>query len=597
MSQINVNNFPTGISEASLAGAKCHVYVKQSDTLAALFSDPYLRNLTSNPLVADANGVFKLAYLLDGAYSVAFTDARGAPLMTAQNILATEPLTSPNVHHFTSVSALFGDMLLSYDATQTQHYAAPGDRVTASTEGLCYVIASATATDHDVETASGIKLYLADPNIVDIRAFNADPNADASAELQAAIDLWIKRLEDQIPCMLRIPCTYSFQTGLVFNFTKNIFVGGALDMRGGHLISDLQSPGTAITFSTVAGTRNLSFYDFHVVGSTNDTITVLIDGGSPSSSPQQFLYNWQLYSPKVENAPNLAMKWTGNFFECQMFGPWVMCTNHAPGTYACLMEDTNTANPSSMDIYGGSMRGGFHALFTDKVSDVKVFGGTFLNTGAECVSMVSNIAGGISGAHIENAYDGSPGTGQAGVLMTNAGFVRDLYGTSNNGNNDTLLEVYSAAQGIEVAGLRVSGGVTDALIVRSGSQKLKLYGVPRELIDFADIHAERATSFSDRGRIKRVPSATGSQTIDVAEQDWFDATLAGNVTIETPTNPVAGDELVITLQQSATGGNTVTWSAFFVVKTQIDPTASKRTTWTFRYTGGAWLEVSALAGI
>jgi len=597
MPQLDVNTYLAQTPLPDQTEIRCYVYHENSDTLAALYSDPYLRHLVANPLVGTATEPFDQAYVLDGSYSIKLFDQRDKRLAELDDLVLTTPIASPFVHQFKSVDAVFKDTLLSYAPTGAQHSAVAGHTVYAQLESLSYTVAPAAANDHAIETAGGVKLYIADPNIIDVRAFNPDPDADAATELQAAINLWIERLEAQIPCMLRIPCTYSFQTGLVFAFTKNIFIGGALDMRGGQLVSDLQTPGTAISFTTVAGVRNLSFYDFHIRGSANDTVTVLIDGGSPSSTPQQFVYNWQFYSPKIEDAPVVGMKWTGNYFESQMFGPWIICNSLAPDTYGCWLEDTNTANPSSMDIYGGSMRGGTHALFSDHVSDVKIFGGTYLNSGNECIAMLSNIAGGINGAHIENAYDGNPGTGQAGVLMTNSGYAHDLYGTSNNGNNDTLMEVFSAGLGIEISGLRMTGGVSEALIVRSGSQRLKLYGVPRNLISFADIHAERGTGFSDRGRIKRVPSASGTQTIDIAEHDWYDATLVGNVSLAAPSNPVAGDELLVTLQQGTSGGNSVTWSSAYLVKTPIDTGASKRTAWTFRYTGGAWLEVSALAGL
>jgi len=79
--------------------------------------------------------------------------------------------------------------------------------------------------------------------------------------------------------------------------------------------------------------------------------------------------------------------------------------------------------------------------------------------------------------------------------------------------------------------------------------------------------------------------------------DWLDLTATGNVTIGAPSNGVAGDELTVTIRQDATGSRTVTWNAGFIVKTAIDATANKYTTWRFRFSGGAWIETSAAAGV
>jgi hypothetical protein len=369
-------------------------------------------------------------------------------------------------------------------------------------------------------------------------------------------------------------------------------------MRGGKLVSNLSAPGVAFELRSRTEVRNLTFYDFQVLGSANDTVTCLWDGGSAGASPKQFLYNCQWYSPKVEGAPAIAWKMTDNFFECAIFSPWFICTSTSAGTYACWLDDTVASNPSSIDIFGGSMRGGINALYSDQVGDVKVYGGTYLQSGNECINMVSNIAGGVDGVHVENAWVGGSGSNLAGIRMTNSGYVRGVYGTSNGvtGAQDTVLTLFGAAQGISVDGVYVSGNTTKAIFISNGSTKVNVRGVDRSRMAFHSLTEQRSTGIERQGVIIRNTAATGTITLNMDDQDCYDAVLTGNVTFGAPTNGVAGDELMILVQQAASGGPfTVSWNALFLVTTPMATAASARTAWNFRFSGGAWIETVANA--
>lgn len=463
--------------------------------------------------------------------------------------------------------------------------------------GFRYQVAASGASDHHVTTAGGVKLYLTSLFQIDVRAFGATGIGDDAVPLQAAIDLWVSRLQDGHPCFLRIPGKYTFSTGLLASFTSVVFAGGGIDMRGGKLISALSSSGVAFELRSRTEVRNLTFYDFQVRGSANDTVTCLWDGGSSAATPKQFLYNCQWYSPKVENAPAVAWRMTDNFFECAIFAPWLICTSTTAGTYACWLEDTATSNPSSIDIYGGSMRGGQYALYSDDVGDVKVFGGTYLQSGNYCISMQNNISGGLDGVHVENAWVGGSGSNLAGVRMTNSGYVRGLYGVSDGtGAQDTALNVFGGGQGITVDGVFVAGNTTSAIYVAHGSTAVNIRGVPRSRIVFAALAEQRSTGIERQGVTVRNAAATGTITLNMDAQDYYDAVLSGNVTFAAPTSGVAGDVLTITAQQAASGGPfTVAWNAVFVVTTPMATTASAKTTWTFRFSGGAWVEQVANA--
>jgi hypothetical protein len=108
---------------------------------------------------------------------------------------------------------------------------------------------------------------------------------------------------------------------------------------------------------------------------------------------------------------------------------------------------------------------------------------------------------------------------------------------------------------------------------------------------FAFLDQQRSTGIERQGVLVRNDAATGTITMNMDNQDCYDAVLAGNVTFAAPTNGVAGDELTVLCQQASSGGPyTVSWDAVFVVTTPMATAASARTTWNFRFSGGAWVE-------
>ena len=421
-----------------------------------------------------------------------------------------------------------------------------------------------------------------------------DGVSDDTAALQAMFDAWRDKLQNAELAAIRMVGDYRFTSPLLISFTSVAFVGGVIDMGGGRLLSDLSASGVAFTLRTRTEVRNLTFYDFNIRGSANDTTTVLIDGGDHNPPDNQYLYNVQMFSPKIENAPAIGMKWVGNYFESAMYSPWIICKSTSAGKYACWMDQTSSpkGNPSSIDIYGGSMRGGLHALYSD-IGDIKIFGGTYLNTGKECI-LHQNFGGLISGVHVENAFDGNPGSNQAGISLVSSGSIRDIYATSSNGNMDTAIKVFAGTD-IDVSGIELRSGVPNAVNVLAGPGKVTLRGIKREDCTIANVATERLCRFDNNGLQNSAGTVSGAINLNMDEQDWYFAVIDGNVTINNPTNQVAGDELIITLRQDAVGGHTVTWNAIFQTITAINTTANQFSTWRFLWTGGAWIECGASA--
>jgi len=90
---------------------------------------------------------------------------------------------------------------------------------------------------------------------------------------------------------------------------------------------------------------------------------------------------------------------------------------------------------------------------------------------------------------------------------------------------------------------------------------------------------------------------TDGSTIDwnASTQDVCKVTLAGNRTLNAPTNPTTGQFITILIIQDGSGSRTVTFNAIYEFKDDTAPTltttASKGDVFVFRYNGSKWLEM------
>ena len=90
---------------------------------------------------------------------------------------------------------------------------------------------------------------------------------------------------------------------------------------------------------------------------------------------------------------------------------------------------------------------------------------------------------------------------------------------------------------------------------------------------------------------------TDGSTIDwnATTQDVCKVTLAGNRTLNAPTNPTTGQFITILIIQDGSGSRTVTFNAIYEFKDDTAPTltttASKGDVFVFRYNGSKWLEM------
>ena len=90
---------------------------------------------------------------------------------------------------------------------------------------------------------------------------------------------------------------------------------------------------------------------------------------------------------------------------------------------------------------------------------------------------------------------------------------------------------------------------------------------------------------------------TDGSSIDwnAATQDVCKVTLAGNRTLNAPTNPTTGQFISLLVIQDSTGSRTLNFNAIYEFKDDTAPTltstASKGDVFVFRYNGSKWLEM------
>jgi hypothetical protein len=72
-----------------------------------------------------------------------------------------------------------------------------------------------------------------------------------------------------------------------------------------------------------------------------------------------------------------------------------------------------------------------------------------------------------------------------------------------------------------------------------------------------------------RGTVVVALTDAATITTDASLGNTFTVTLGGNRTIANPTNPIAGQKIIYSLTQDATGSRTVTWGAAFRFGTDI----------------------------
>jgi hypothetical protein len=150
-----------------IRGARRYIYNAGTDILTPIFGDPHLTYSVANPTISDGNGDFAPSYLLAGTYRVVIADRFERILLDEDGVIVDEEIGTTTVTtvegggaaNFASIPALAADDTLAYAEAEGVTQIAPGDTLWVTTPGCGYEVADDAASDHDIETSGGVKLY------------------------------------------------------------------------------------------------------------------------------------------------------------------------------------------------------------------------------------------------------------------------------------------------------------------------------------------------------------------------------------------------------------------------------------------------------
>lgn len=171
MGFLNLNNVQPLASyfDSPVPFASLYVYLAGTDRLAALFDDENLTISRENPLKADDQGVFPIAYVLEGLYRIVVRDDFDEVISDTDDVHVRTSLSFVVSHEFTEVDDMFNDQVLSYQATDGRQPVGAGDILRTAQTETTYRVAPETATDAHIESNGGVRFYV-NSNRYDLKA-------------------------------------------------------------------------------------------------------------------------------------------------------------------------------------------------------------------------------------------------------------------------------------------------------------------------------------------------------------------------------------------------------------------------------------------
>ncbi|MCH2094423.1 MAG: hypothetical protein MK160_04820 [Rhodobacteraceae bacterium] len=196
----------SGLEYQTLNSAECHIYSRDAQVYAPAYQDPALTHLRESRLVADKDGKFPICYLAAGTYQLVIRDHLKNDLFALETVRITDALVFGPSRQYCTLDDILNDNTMGYGNVENAHEVAEGDVVTVLCGGYHYRVAAQTATNNQLITRGGVKLYI-QPNldgVIDALSIglNADGVNDDADGIQKLCD---------IGRPVRFPAGYSFR--------------------------------------------------------------------------------------------------------------------------------------------------------------------------------------------------------------------------------------------------------------------------------------------------------------------------------------------------------------------------------------------------
>lgn len=304
---------------------------------------------------------------------------------------------------------------------------------------------------------------------LDVRDFGAvgDGVTDDSAAIEAALAAWLAA--DMSDLLFPPGHMFLVSSTPTLTFTElNGPVSGRIQGYGATILADtgvdyglcLEATGTASSSGIVVAGLRFEGCGFQM---TVESTAWLWDITLADLTPHNF----------DEHGIDLQ-----GVFECSIRDPRVRAAASNTTGYGISIVDTGDQQASSIDIYGGSVRGGYYGLYSDGV-EVKITGGTYLFAQREGILIADDAHGThIDGVHVEKCWESaaSQSVGGAGIKVSGAATVTGVYATASGGKMKYAVEVYADGKA-NIIGGRSDGLVSYAKVGGNGSSAVTLIGV------------------------------------------------------------------------------------------------------------------------
>jgi hypothetical protein len=463
-----------------------------------------------------------------------------------------------------------------------------------------------TTADDYFRTYAGFIAALRDRTSVSVHEFGAvgDGVTDDTAAISDALDAWIAA-DTPFALVFDGSKTYSVTGAKTLTPAIDITAKKSIYGNGAKIINTSASHFLKVTVEGAGKSwRGGLIQDLHISGGVDPLI---FEGGLPAST--EWLYEWEFRGVKCESFTGTGFQGLQGFFESSFYSCAMWAHSANVTGYGFYFSNGSHGFISSIDMWGCNTRYGLNGLHTaTPVSDVNVYGGTYLLASQEGIRFVTSNGNKIIGAHVEdNCQSGASSSGVAGVRpgvrVSGYGTFSGITGLSRDAATQTYtLEAFASDQIVVTGG--ISGGVgstkfgyfttngtTGAVLALGVSYNTpngqhRVYGMNGHGVNVQNLSLH-----------ENFISYAASITPDLDHGTFINVgALTGNITVNNPTvssaTLVNGSQLEVLLRQDGTGAWTVTWGSDFKVATAISATANARTLWSFRWDGTNWREIN-----
>ena len=453
--------------------------------------------------------------------------------------------------------------------------AADGDNVEIITGSQVTANGSSSALVTFLQSGTGAvarTVQSKERDTVSVKDYGAvgDGVTDDTAAIQAAVNYWVAN-----PVDLLFPSNSTFYvtTAIVATFSSNCVLQKCITGYGSRLTT-AAGVVNALTV-TVSGAstvvRNLMIEGLEIAHAGTG-YGLVMQGPLAATS---YLYGCTVRDLVITGASGMSL--LGNFFESEISNCRIEAGTTGYGIYISTAGGSGAGSGgivSSLALLQNTVRGGVNCVYGNSdISDVYIWGGTYLSSQNEGINLTIAQGGLIYGAHVEDVWKSASGfvAGNSAirVAIASAYTIKDCTFAVGTGKANECIRAYVSGNG--TAHLNpgyVYGISTNYYLQGAASSYAILYGEATytTLGGVAITHIKGLRTLAPVSSKNTATLISPSTVTPSSDYGVYYCAITTNPTIAAPTfTPAYGDELEFMFQQAGGGGNTVTWNAVYSV--------------------------------